>query len=271
MRIGKTIYHFDQVEYAKLSVYRLNKNVQTVYSFIVDDILIDTAQRHNRKNIYSWIKDKKINKIILTHHHEDHSGNVAFLMKKLGIDAFAHEKAVSILAKGYTISPLGILINGKVEKAKLKPIFPNHIIETTNYQLQAIYTPGHCDDHFCFYEANKGWLFSGDLYVADTIKYFASYENIYQQMDSLRKLCALDFEVLFCSHNPKTRNGKARLQNKLHIFEDFIGKVKQLYSEGKNTDQILKTLGRTENIFYKYITFGNFTATNLVKSVLEDA
>ena len=30
---------------------------------------------------------------------------------------------------------------------------------------KVIHTPGHCSNHLCLYEPNKGWLFTGDLFV----------------------------------------------------------------------------------------------------------
>lgn len=270
MAVRKFNYEFEGVKYYRFSVYRLGNNVQTVYTFVLDDLLIDTAQRYNRDNILKVAKEHEISKIILTHHHEDHSGNVSFLMKELNIDAYAHPETVRILKKGYSISVLGKLMNGSVEKAHLKPILETDRIETKNYSLQPIYTPGHCNDHYCYYEKEHGYLFSGDLYVADKIKYFAPYESIFVQMDSIKKLLQLEFDVLFCSHNPKVENGKKRLQNKLQFFEDFVGTVSKYRAEGNSSSAILAKMGNKENMFYKVITFGNFTAENMVKSVIKD-
>jgi glyoxylase-like metal-dependent hydrolase (beta-lactamase superfamily II) len=215
-------------------------------------------------------KQHDINKIILTHHHEDHTGNVAFLMNELNIDAYAHPTAVKIMGKGYRMSPLAKLMNGSVEKAVLKPISTEDRIQTAHYTLEPIYTPGHCDDHYCYYERNKGWLFSGDLYVADKIKYFANYESLLTQIESIKKLVALDFDTLFCSHNPKTHGGKQRLQNKLQFFEDFAGTVTQYYEQGHNARQIFALMGMKENYLNKYITLGGFCAENMVHSVVKD-
>ena len=270
MAVRKFNYEFDGVHYYRFSVYRLGNNVQTVYTFLLDDLLIDTAQRHNRENILKVAQEHHIQKIILTHHHEDHSGNVAYLMNEMKVDAFAHSKTVDILSKGYKISPLGILLNGDVEKANLKPILETDLIQTKNYSLKPIYTPGHTIDHYCYYEKNKGWLFSGDLYVADKIKYFAPYESMFTQIDSIKKLLALDFDTLFCSHNPKVTNGKQRLQNKLQFFEDFVGKVSKHYNEGKRSKEIFSSMNLKENYYYKVLTAGNFTAENMVKSVVKD-
>ncbi|MFN8283506.1 MAG: MBL fold metallo-hydrolase [Chitinophagales bacterium] len=270
MAVRRFNYEFENVHYYRFSVYRLGSNVQTVYTFVLDDLLIDTAQRFNRENILKVAQDHEISTIILTHHHEDHSGNVAFLMKQLHVDAYAHPETVRILKKGYSISVLGKLMNGNVDRALLNPILETDLIETKNYSLQPIFTPGHCHDHYCYFEKNHGYLFSGDLYVADKIKYFAPYESIFTQMDSLKKLLQLDFDVLFCSHNPKTENGKKRLQNKLNFFEDFVGTVSKYKEEGHSSSEILAKMGNKENVFYKVITFGDFTAENLVKSALND-
>ena len=270
MAVRKFNYEFDGVHYYRFSIYRLGNNVQTVYTFVLDNLLIDTAQRYNRENILKVAKQHDINKIILTHHHEDHTGNVAFLMNELNIDAYAHPTAVKIMGKGYRMSPLAKLMNGSVEKAVLKPISTEDRIQTAHYTLEPIYTPGHCDDHYCYYERNKGWLFSGDLYVADKIKYFANYESLLTQIESIKKLVALDFDTLFCSHNPKTHGGKQRLQNKLQFFEDFAGTVKQYYEQGHNARQIFALMGMKENYLNKYITLGGFCAENMVLSVVKD-
>lgn len=270
MAVRKFNYEFDGVHYYRFSIYRLGNNVQTVYTFVLDNLLIDTAQRYNRENILKVAKQHDINKIILTHHHEDHTGNVAFLMNELNIDAYAHPTAVKIMGKRYRMSPLAKLMNGSVEKAVLKPISTEDRIQTAHYTLEPIFTPGHCDDHYCYYERNKGWLFSGDLYVADKIKYFANYESLLTQIESIKKLVALDFDTLFCSHNPKTHGGKQRLQNKLQFFEDFAGTVTKYYEQGHNARQIFALMGMKENYLNKYITLGGFCAENMVHSVVKD-
>ncbi len=266
----KIVYNFDDVDYFRFSVYRMSKNVQTVYTYLIDDVLIDTAQRHNRDNLYSILKNKNVSKILLTHHHEDHSGNVGYLIRKLQIPAYGHQYAHDILKNGYTISPLSAMLSGKVDKANINVIHDNEIIETENHQLNAIYTPGHSPDHFCYYEPNKGWLFSGDLYVADKIKYFARFESLLTQIESLKKLIQLDFDVLFCSHNPKVEHGKERLTRKLEFFQDFAQTVTSYHRQGYTQKEIFSKMDLKENYLNKFITFGGFCAENMIYSVLRD-
>ena len=270
MAVRKFSFEFDGVHYYRFSVYLLGSNVQTVYTFVVDDVLIDTAQSLNKENILKVANQHEINKIILTHHHEDHSGNVAFLMNTLNIDAYAHPETVKLLKKGLKLSPLAKILSGSVSGAHLKPLLESDVVKTKHHSLQPIYTPGHCHDHYCYYEANKGWLFSGDLYVADKIKYFSDFESLLTQIESLKKLITLDFDVLFCSHNPKTKDGKQRLKNKLQHFEDFAGTVKKYYEQGYNAKQIFTKMGMKENYLNKYVTLGSFCAENMVHSVVND-
>src|SRR5690606_35932537 len=145
---------------------------------------------------------------------------------------YGHPKSIKILSNGYKISPLGMLLSGAVDKVKVHPLYEENIIDAGVCNLQPIYTPGHSFDHYSYYVKEKGWLFSGDLYVADRIKYFANFESVAKQIKSLKKLLSYDFEVLLCSHNPKLSKGKHHLSAKLQDLEEFYGKVVELNAKG---------------------------------------
>lgn len=268
--IKSKLFQWEDLEYYRFSVYRMGKNVQTVYTFLLGDTLIDTGQKNSREEVVARLDNKGIQKILLTHFHEDHSGNAAYLKRRWHVPVYGHPETASILKKGYTISPLSYMISGNVERLKMEPLLETDTIMAGNYVVQPIYSPGHSHDHYSYYIPEKGWLFSGDLYVAEKIKYFANFESMKVQIESLKKLCALDFDVLMCSHNPKTSKGKQLLQQKLQHFEHFYGTVKDLHQKGMSPKEILEQTGRKENAFYDWITLGNFNAVNMVKSVLKD-
>lgn len=263
-------FQLEELSGFRFSVYRLNKNVQTVYVYQLGDTMIDTGQSHSRREVVSHLSGFRNERILLTHFHEDHSGNAGYLSRKWNIPVYAHPSGGDILRKGYKMSPLGILMNGSVDKVFTKPLHEGQIIDTGKGTLQPVYTPGHSHDHYAYYVKEKGWLFSGDLYVADKIKYFSDFESMKQQIESLKILCKLDFDVLLCSHNPKLINGKNKLFVKLQDLEDFYGKVLELYYKGYDISSILRETGRKENSFYNIVTLGSFNAVNMVKSVLRD-
>jgi len=268
MRTRWWAYEHDGLDYYKFSIYHFGTNMQTVYMFRMGDVLIDTAQGNSRGNVIKAIDKGSISNILITHHHEDHAGNAAVLQKKFGAKVMAHSIGAGKLNKGVRVSPLGRLISGNVKKVKTDIISDGELLDFGHHQLKVVHTPGHTDDHLAFHEPNKGWLFSGDLYVADRIKYFESNEEIDVQINSIKKMMALDFDVLLCSHNPKTKGGKRRLERKLQLFEDFYGVVAEMHRKGMSARQIFEATGRKENKFYKYITVGQFTAINMVKSVI---
>ena len=61
---------------------------------------------------------------------------------------------------------------------------------------------------------------------------FMSDENIYHQIDSLKKMGDYDFDTLCCAHNPCLKNGKSRLAQKLQHLEDIVGQVQLLQKQG---------------------------------------
>ena len=67
--------------------------------------------------------------------------------------------------------------------------------------IQAFHTPGHSPGHLCFLEAEKGYLFSGDLVYKGAL--FANYPSTDPQsyLDSLEKIAVLPAKRIFPGHH----------------------------------------------------------------------
>jgi glyoxylase-like metal-dependent hydrolase (beta-lactamase superfamily II) len=204
---------FGEVEAIKLGYGPVGPPLMSVYLYILDGVIIDTGQRHMQKALIQLLDGKKLHRILLTHHHEDHSGNAAAIKKHYHIDACGHPLTVQKMATGFPILPYQRLAWGRSEPMALEPLCS--AIESDRFKLVPIHTPGHSKDHTVFWENSRGWLFAGDLYLGQQIKFFRSDENIYDQIASLKKVVKLDFDALFCAHNPCSENGKAKLAQKL--------------------------------------------------------
>ena len=59
----------------------VGKPYSTTIFYSIGDVIIDTGLSHLRREALEIVRNKKIDCILLTHHHEDHSGNVAAIMK----------------------------------------------------------------------------------------------------------------------------------------------------------------------------------------------
>ncbi len=260
--------NFDDVTLYRLGSAFTGKPQVYVYSFLVDGILIDTGHPKIGKDFANVLEEEKIDRIILTHHHEDHSGNVEELKKKKRVPVYASPLCCELIKKPKRIEPARIMSWGQPKKATAQELDLTKDTCTDNYKFQIIETPGHAIDQISLYEADKGWLFSGDIFVHHYIKAFMRDEDMLEQINSIKKLLTLDFDVLFCNHQPVFKNGKARLSNKLDFLENFYASVKKEYEMGKSPKQIMKSLQLKEQRILKILSFGQLSQLNMITSVI---
>ncbi len=252
-------------------IYRfpsLGSNSMTVIFYSVDNILIDTGHFHMQKAVLGRFKDKKIKKILLTHYHEDHSGNVAAICKMHQIKVFGHALTAEKMQNGFPILPYQRLLFGNAPAVTVST-YPL-VVETDHFNFQPIHAPGHSKDHTVYFEKENGWLFSGDLYLSSKIKYFRTDEHILDQIQSLKKILDLDFEALFCTFRPSLTDGKKRIQEKLDFLKNFYGEVVALLEKGLSESEIINRFKSRESVFMKWFTFGNMSFANMVRSVCRD-
>ncbi|ASG68358.1 Zn-dependent hydrolase [Francisella halioticida] len=106
-----------------------------------DAVIIDPV-RFNIKQYIKFLKELNLKLLyaIDTHVHADHVTAAGLLRQETGC---------------------GIVLGGETKaEHTTKKVFDGDIIEFGNYQIKAIYTPGHTDDSYCFMTENK--LFTGD-------------------------------------------------------------------------------------------------------------
>ena len=120
------------------------------------------------------------------------------------------------------------------------------------------------------YEKSQGWLFSADLYLHHYIKYFMKPESMKQQIESIAKIRKLDFDTMFCAHNPQLNNPKALLAKKQQFLEDFYGNVESRYSNGMTEKEIFSSMKLQEVNQIKLMSLGALSALNMVRSVIRD-
>jgi len=263
---------FQDLTYFKLGSNLFGKPKMFVYSFLIDEMLIDTGQPRIRNDFLAALKKETLQKILVTHHHEDHSGNIEAIKRLKNIEAYASPLCCDILKNPPKVEPARWVTWGQMPKAQLLPLHQNQPFITPNglYSFEVLGTPGHAIDQISLYESNRGWLFSGDLFVHDYVKMFMRDENIADQITSIQKLLELDFEVLFCNHQPVFSNPKPRLQNKLQFLQDFYGKIEVVYQKGfTSPKEVMKVLELKEYHFMQAFSFGQLSRVNMVKSALK--
>jgi hydroxyacylglutathione hydrolase len=123
-------------------------------------------------------KNLQLAGILLTHHHPDHSGGIAELLKHYQVPVYGPDN-----------SPVRVLIS--------HPLQDGSCITLGNMAFSVIAIPGHTLDHIAFYSAAEKILFCGDtLFSAGCGRVFeGTHEQMYQ---ALLKLAELPDDTMVC-------------------------------------------------------------------------
>jgi len=258
---GVEVYEYG---YAPLGLDYL---LYTVHFFRIGDTLVDTGSFKSRRALPDF-SERPPAQVLLTHYHEDHSGNARYFQQKYGTEIYGHPLTAPLLETGFPIQVYERIMFGPVEPLQIQ-LFPGKI-HIGNWEAEWLHVPGHSDDHCCFYVPERGWLFSGDMYVADRIKIWRRTENLKLQREGLRKLLALDFDTLFCAHNPQEKGGRERLRAKLDFFDNFYGEVALHARRGTPVKESMRLLGRKESYFTRFMTEGDVSVENMFRDVYRE-
>lgn len=261
-------YDFGKVQAYQMGYSLLgNPPLLTVYSYFVDGLLIDTGSRRLYRTFLSKLQAHKIEQIAVTHYHEDHSGNAEALRKHYNVPLHMGARTAQYLSQKLSMKLYRHWNFGQILPVTHYTPFAQ-TLPTNRYNFEPIYTPGHSDDHFALYERSEGWLFSGDIYLGN-IKFTREEENLPQMLESMYRLMQLDFDVLFCAHNPRLQAGKQHLAEKIAYIEDFVGQVRTLNAQGYDTQDIRQALGKREVYLLKWLTFNDTGIDFMIRAALK--
>lgn len=249
------------------SPFRLVRPVP-VWCYYLDGLLIDTAQRHMQPEVLHTFGNMRINRIALTHFHEDHSGNAAALRQQHGCPVLAGAKTAQRIDRTFPLLPYERFWFGTIDACPGALPLPD-TLEAGKYRLRVIPTPGHSDDHHVLLERDEGWLFAGDFYIGN-LKVFRRGENIYQMIASTRLILSHNFEVLFCGHNPVLKRGRQAVESKLHYLETLVERVREGLRRNLRGQALVQSAGLAEQWWLRAFTQNDVSAYNVVQSVLED-
>jgi hydroxyacylglutathione hydrolase len=167
---------------------------------LIDSCLPDSTDRVCDSLASVGLAPTDIDLVLLTHEHIDHAGGAPFFGRHALVAA--HRLAANKL----TLRDEFVLMNkafGAVADEFRIDFFlaEENTINLGNYELQVIWTPGHCSGAICFYEPNHRMLFSGDVIMANGIVGGVLQSgNISDYINSLRRLSTRKIDHLLPGH-----------------------------------------------------------------------
>lgn len=261
------VYNEEDVTCVKFEVNRSDGKGKPVYLFLVDGMLIDTGPSNLEKEIISFYKKNSFHLVALTHSHEDHSGTASWIQENQNVPIYVHSKGIKICKQRSPYPEYRQVTWGA--RKEFDPLPLGDSLSSLNYNWDVIYTPGHAEDHVSFINAEKGQLFSGDLFVALKTKVIMNTESIPDIMNSISRLLTYDFKSMFCSHAGYIKDGKTMLKRKLAHLEYLYGEVERLYHIGYTLSEINRNLF-LKNFPIVKVSNGEWDSTHIVSSIITD-
>jgi glyoxylase-like metal-dependent hydrolase (beta-lactamase superfamily II) len=265
------VSHFDNVIRFDLSRKIAGRGLYWTTAYYLDGLMVDSGCAFTAHELVQAMADKPLFFIVNTHSHEDHiGGNGHLVRKRRGLEIFAHPLALPILANPRFTQPLHPyrrILWGWPEPSTGKPVLDHELIETEHYKFRVIYTPGHSDDHICLYEIDRGWLFTGDLFIGGKDRSLRADYNIWQIIASLKKVARLPIITLFPGSAQVRCDPIEALNFKIAYLEDLGQRVLDLHKKGWEVKEIARALCGGP-MLVEFITLGHFSRRHLVLSYL---
>jgi glyoxylase-like metal-dependent hydrolase (beta-lactamase superfamily II) len=262
----KMINYGDVIEF-KASRTIFGCPLYLTHFFYIDGLLIDTGPQNIAAEVRNIIRQLAVKQVVITHQHEDHTGNISFFEQELGIPVFAHPETIRVVKQPPKIQIYRHLMWGAPPPAKPLPVGTR--VDTDKFSLKVIHTPGHSIDHTSYFEPVNRWLFCGDLFLGENLTGFMSGENIAEHFVSLKKVILLNPEYLFCGLKGRIENATSRLLRKYRQWWSIGMKVKKLYQSGASHQKIIRDVFGREILFF-YFSQSNWGRRYMLETIIDN-
>jgi hydroxyacylglutathione hydrolase len=142
----------------------------------------------NEFDVVSAIEEhtSSLDAVVLTHTHPDHVGNLGAVTDAFDVDVW-----------GFDPDQAG------VDHA----VGDGETVTMGTHEYLALHTPGHKDDHLCFYSRDAGVLFAGDLVFANggfgrTDLAEGNRARLVESIEAVLDVVDEDLEAMHTGHGP---------------------------------------------------------------------
>jgi glyoxylase-like metal-dependent hydrolase (beta-lactamase superfamily II) len=208
---------------------------------------------------------KDLERIIITHMHNDHVGLIDYIRQSVNVETLAHRAAeerqqeqIRIYKEMYrnTSEELQLMGGGSFhqflsrfehafsedpEPLRLDKLLEDgDTIDLAGMKVKVIWTPGHAAEHICLHDANRRILFSGDHILPKITSHVSLHtwekrDPLGEYLNSLNKVKDLPVDLILPGHEANFTDLRNRIAQLFKHHEARLAEVKEALRNEKST------------------------------------
>jgi len=227
--------------------------------YLTRDVLIDTGFPRAHAMLRRLVAERRPRGAMVTHWHEDHAGNVP-LLASIGVPLALAAGTCAMLQRRPPIRLYRRTVWGRPAP------FDGRHEPFADDALAMIATPGHTDDHHVVWDAERGTLFSGDLWLGVRARLMHEHEDPRRIVRSLRQVASLAPARMFDAHRGEVRTPVRAIGARIAYLEETIETIERRIAAGWSDRAIVReVLGGEELV--AWLSHGEYARRNVVRAV----
>ncbi len=234
-----------------------------VSAYQVRGVLIDLGFPLVARAVAQYLTRARPDAILITHHHEDHGGNVE-LAARMRIPIGASDATLESLRSPERLGLHRRIIWGN------PPALRTPIVRFASDALRLVQTPGHAADHHVVWDAERETMFGGDLFLGVKVRAAHADERPRELVRSLRHAASLHPRRYFDAHRGLVRDPVSALLAKADWLEQTIDAIERRIEQGWSNRAIARAVLGREDVAY-YVSRGAMSRIMLVSRVRDES
>ena len=190
--------------------------------------------------------------VIYSHAHPDHCAGSSFFPPERLWGPEEHKETTGTMRRmaerlvipGLVEDWLSLMTGvAQLEDFKVGNYFGNgHVFDFGKTKVEAVHTPGHTDDHYCFYLPNEKIMLTTDIDFTSFGPWYANPESdIDTFIDSIERLRGYEIETVLSSHlGVITNNIGEKFDQFLAVFEERDEKILDFLNSPRSIENFVE-------------------------------
>ncbi len=229
------------------------------------ETLIDTGPPNNWQVVRRFADERPLSRVVVSHHHEDHAGNLAHFAAETDLPLLAPPESLELLARGFPVQLYRRVVWGRPSPVVARPLPPQLELEDGTV-LESVLLPGHSPDMTCLLDRRRGVLFGADVFIG-RLRYLRRDEDLAGIISGLEHVLTYEFGTLLCSHRGVVEPAHEALRAKLDHLVSMRDEAMALSAQGLSVRAITGKLLGPEDMISR-ASFGHFSKRNLIAQCL---